>query len=73
MKKILGILAIAGVLTACNNSGNSTEAAKDSVDSAAKEQTQMVDSSANATTNAIDSTADAKKDSVNASADSTKK
>jgi hypothetical protein len=73
MKKILGILAIAGVLTACNNSGTSTEATKDSIDSAAKEQTQMVDSSANATTNAIDSTADAKKDSLNAKADSTKK
>ncbi|MGZ3839082.1 MAG: hypothetical protein ACXVMS_12585 [Flavisolibacter sp.] len=72
MKKILGILAIAGALTACSNSSNTTEAKKDSVDSAAKVQTQMVDSSAKSTKNAIDSTKDVAKDSLN-KVDSSKK
>ena len=69
MKKFLGILAIAGTLVACNNSADSAENLKDSIDSAANVKTEKVDSAADATINKIDSTADAKKDAI----DSTKK
>ena len=47
MKKILGILVIAGSLVACNDIAPSTEAKKDSIDSAAqaaKDSLNKVDS-----------------------------
>ena len=64
MKKFLGILAIAGVLVACNNSADSATNTKDSLDSVENAKKDAVDSSADATINKIDSTYDAKKDSV---------
>jgi hypothetical protein len=64
MKKILGILVIAGSLVACNDNAASTENKKDSIDSAAKAKTDALDSAANAKTDAIDSAAKAKKDSL---------
>ena len=69
MKKFIAVLAIAGTLVACNNSADSAENKKDSIDSAANVQTDKIDSSANAATDKIDSAADAKKDAI----DSTKK
>lgn len=66
MKKFLGILVIAGALVACNNSADSTEDKKDSIDSAANAQKEAVDSNANHMQNQIDSNANAKKDSLNA-------
>ena len=64
MKKILGILVIAGSLVACNDNAASTENKKDSIDSAAKATTNAIDSSADAAINKVDSTADVKKDSL---------
>lgn len=71
MKKILGILAIAGVLTACNNSADTKDNMKDSLDSVANLKKDMidstknkVDSSADAQKNKIDSTTEAKKDKI---------
>lgn len=66
MKKFLGILVIAGTLVACNNSADSSENSKDSIDSAANAQKEAVDSNANNLQNQIDSSADAKKDSLSA-------
>ena len=56
MKKFLGVLAIAGTLVACNNSADSAENKKDSIDSAANVQTDKIDSTADAKKDAIDST-----------------
>ena len=64
MKKILGILVIAGSLVACNDNAASTENKKDSIDSAANVKTDVIDSSADAAINKVDSTAEAKKDSL---------
>ena len=64
MKKILGILVIAGALVACNDNATSTENKQDSIDSAAKATTNKIDSSADAAINKVDSAADAKKDSL---------
>ena len=64
MKKFLGVLAIAGTLVACNNSADSAENTKDSLDSAANVKTEKIDSAADATINKIDSATEAKKDQV---------
>ena len=69
MKKFIAVLAIAGTLVACNNSADSAENKKDSIDSATNVTTDKIDSAADATINKIDSAADAKKDAI----DSTKK
>lgn len=64
MKKILmaGLIAIS--LAACNNSGETTENKKDSIDSMAREQKNMIDSTAEKKEDRIDSTAERKKDSL---------
>jgi len=66
MKKFLGILAIAGVLVACNNSGSTTESA----------DSTKTDSSTMMTTPTVDSTktdsTGLKTDSTAAKADSSK-
>jgi len=64
MKKLLVVFAIAGSLVACNNSADTTENAKDSVDSTASEKKEMVDSTADQKKDMIDSTAEHKKDSL---------
>ena len=64
MKKFLVIFAIAGSLVACNNSADSTENAKDSVDSVASETKDMIDSTADQKMDKVDSTAEVKKDSL---------
>lgn len=69
MKKILGVLLIAGTLVACNNSADSEANTKDSLDSIANIKKDVIDSSADAKKDMIDSSTEAKKDAV----DTTKK
>lgn len=64
MKKYLGILMIAGSLVACNNSAESTNDTKDSLDSVANAKKDVIDSSAEARKDMIDSTTEAKKEMV---------
>ncbi len=64
MKKILLAGLIAASLSACNNSGESTENKKDSLDSIASEQKNMIDSTAERKENRIDSVTERKKDSL---------
>jgi hypothetical protein len=64
MKKFLTIIALAGVMTACNNADDADEKSDSTV--------EAIDSTADAKTDAIDSTADAKIDSVKNAADSAK-
>jgi hypothetical protein len=64
MKKILGIILIAGTLTACNNSADGAGNSKDSLDSIAREKKDLIDSSAEQKKDAVDSLTQAKKDAV---------
>jgi len=64
MKKFLAILVIAGTLVACNNDADSTENAKDSLDSVAAEKKDMIDSTADQRKDMIDSTTEMKKDAM---------
>ena len=64
MKRLLTVIALAGTLVACNNSADSTEQAKDSIDSSATEKKEMIDSSADQRKDVIDSTAEQKKDAL---------
>ena len=78
MKKLFLFVAVAGFLTACNNSASPTENKKDSLDSMASVKKDKIDSSADLKKDQIDSTTKAKKqlldkmDSLNRK-DSTKK
>jgi hypothetical protein len=65
MKKFLGVLVIAASLAACNNSADSTDNKKDSLDSIASEKKEMIDSSAEAKKDAVDSVTNAKKETLN--------
>ena len=64
MKRLFVIFALAGALTACNNSADTTGEAKDSLDSLANEKKEMVDSSAEQKKDNIDSTTELKKDAL---------
>ena len=64
MKRLFVIFALAGALTACNNSADTTGEMKDSLDSVASEKKEMVDSSAEQKKDNIDSTTEMKKDAV---------
>lgn len=64
MKRLLTILALAGALTACNNSADSTAEKKDSLDSVASEKKEMIDSSASEKKDVIDSTTKQKKEAI---------
>jgi len=64
MKRLLTIMALAGTLTACNNSADSTASAKDSLDSIANAKKEMIDSSAEARKDAVDSTIEQKKEAL---------
>ena len=64
MKKIALILAITGSMIACNNSSETTENKKDSLDSVASEKKDMIDSTAEQKKDMIDSTTAQKKDAL---------
>lgn len=64
MKKFLVVFAIAASVVACNNAADTTENAKDSVDSVASETKDMIDSTAEQKMDNVDSLADKKKDSL---------
>ncbi|HTM91834.1 MAG TPA: hypothetical protein VL095_05420 [Flavisolibacter sp.] len=64
MKRLLSIIVLAGTLTACNNSADSTAEKKDSLDSLASERKEMVDSSASEKKDVIDSTTKEKKEAI---------
>ena len=64
MKKMFLVLGIAAVLTACNNSAESTDRSKDSLDSIASLKKDAIDSSADARKDAVDSLTDAKKENI---------
>jgi len=67
MKKVFAILAVAGLMAACNN-GSSTDASKDStlkaIDSSAAASKDSVKAGADTAKKMIDSSAHAMKDSV---------
>lgn len=65
MKRLFVILALAGSLAACNNSADTTDEKKDSIDSVASEKKDMVDSAASEKKDMIDSSAEMKKDALN--------
>jgi len=78
MKKLFVLLFAAASLAACNNSAESTDNAKDSLDSIAREKKDNIDSSAEANKNKIDSLNEQKKENVDKmdslnKADTTKK
>ncbi|MBO9684804.1 MAG: hypothetical protein J7502_19390 [Flavisolibacter sp.] len=64
MKRLLSIIVLAGALTACNNSADSTAEKKDSLDSLASERKEMIDSSADVRKDVIDSTTKHKKEAL---------
>jgi hypothetical protein len=64
MKKLLVVFAIAGSLIACNNSSDTAESAKDSLDSVASEKKEMIDSSAEQKKDVVDSTTEQKKEAI---------
>lgn len=68
MKKVFTVIAAAAFLVSCNNAADSTDRAKDSLDSIANATKNVVDSTADQKINAIDSTVDAKKDQLDSTA-----
>lgn len=64
MKRLFVILALAGSLAACNNSGDTTGEKKDSIDSMASEKKDMIDSTADQQKDKIDSSAEQKKEAL---------
>jgi hypothetical protein len=64
MKRVFIFLAVAGILTACNNSSTTTENKKDSLDSAAGQKKEMIDSAAEQKKDNIDSATKAKKEAL---------
>jgi hypothetical protein len=64
MKNLFLILAISGSLIACNNSSETTENKKDSLDSIANEKKDIIDSTAEQKKDVIDSTTAMKKEAL---------
>jgi hypothetical protein len=64
MKRLLVIIALAGIATACNNSANSTNREKDSLDSIARNKKEKVDSNAAQQKDNIDSVNQKKKEAL---------
>lgn len=64
MKKLFIVLAVAGALTACNNSADTTAEKKDSIDSVAGERKEAIDSTAEQKKDVVDSTAEQKKEAL---------
>ncbi len=68
MKKTFLIFAVAAFFVACNNSADSTNREKDSLDSIAKLKKDVIDSTAGQKKDMIDSTTQAKKDMIDSTA-----
>ena len=64
MRKLFYITVLAGILAACNDTAESTENTKDSLDSIANEKKDVIDSSAEARKDRVDSTTEMKKDAL---------
>lgn len=64
MKKLVLSLAVATLFVACNNAADTTDNAKDSLDSIANEKKDMIDSSADQRKDVIDSTTGVQKDAL---------
>ena len=64
MKKLFIVLAVAGAVTACNNSADNTAEKKDSIDSIASEKKEALDSTTQEKKEAIDSTTEQKKEAL---------
>ena len=64
MKKLFIVLAVAGALTACNNSADTAASAKDSLDSIANEKKEVIDSTAQEKKEMVDSTTTEKKEAI---------
>lgn len=65
MKKFFLVAALAVTFVACDNSANSEQNSKDSLDSVANAQKEMIDSSAEQRKDVIDSTTENQKDAMN--------
>ena len=75
MKKFFGILAIAGVLVACNNAADTEKRTKDSLDSVENAKKSMIDSTADKAKDSVEQNIEAKKevvDSINKTVDTVK-
>ena len=64
MKKLFIVLAVAGALTACNNSANTAASGKDSLDSIANQKKDVIDSAAQEKKEMVDSTTAEKKEAI---------
>lgn len=64
MKKLLMLVVIAASLVACNNSGESADNTKDSLDSIANAKKEVIDSTAEQKKENIDSLTEQKKDEL---------
>jgi hypothetical protein len=73
MKRFLLVFALAGALTACNNSGDTTGEKKDSIDSMASEKKDVIDSTAEQKKDIVDSTAEQKKEALDKADSANKK
>jgi gas vesicle protein len=69
MKKLCLVFAIAGSLVACDNSADTAQQAKDSLDSVTNLQKESVEDAAKDAKENLDSTSEAVKDSVDAAVD----
>ena len=65
MKKFLGILAIATTMVACNNSADSTENTKDSLDSVERAKNDTMENRTDRAQDSLSNVTEAQKDSVN--------
>lgn len=65
MKKLFLVMMVAVALTACNNSSNGADNAKDKLDSMASEKKDKIDSAADRAKDKVDSTVDSKKEAIN--------
>jgi hypothetical protein len=73
MKKLFSLLAAGCLLAACNNSANTADNKKDSLDSVAKAQKEMVDSTTKQGKQQLDSAGKVAKQSIDSNTKATKK
>lgn len=72
MKRFLGIVAIAAVFVSCDNTANSDQKIKDSLDSITKLQKESIDKSSEEAKENLDSINNAKKEVVDSVVDKIK-
>lgn len=72
MKKVLFVLIAAATITACDNAADSTQRAKDSLDSIANVKKDVIDSTTQEKKETLDSLED-RRDSINSATDTTRK